>query len=230
MVMELVFFLVILPAFGLIMSKVQSEKARREQREFKSYAGLHTEIVRPKPQQLRATTAKAGKPAETAQRKRGRPRKVQPEPQQPAVNLKKTAPAASTVKRPAEQEKPAAPDPEAAEAAGGQEPERVHPASAPQPFPQAFAGEVVAFSGTLPTMTRKEAVKAVKDRGGRAYESIHADCTILVVGEKPGKQQQERAERWNIKTITWEEWFKRAGISWRRRQVAMAIASDLKTA
>jgi NAD-dependent DNA ligase len=92
--------------------------------------------------------------------------------------------------------------------------------------PQSFAHEIVAFTGILPTMTRKEAIAATIQRGGKAYETINTTCTLLVIGQRPGNQQQERAERWNIKTITWEEWFKRAEISWKRRQFMQAQAAS----
>ena len=114
---------------------------------------------------------------------------------------------------------PAEPDKPAADPA----PVKSEPANAPQSFPQKFSGEVVAFTGTLPTMTRAEAIKATKDRGGRAFENVNTHCTLLVIGQRPGKQQQERAAGWNIKTITWEEWFMRAEISYRRRMIAQSM-------
>lgn len=127
------------------------------------------------------------------------------------------------------QEKPQAPKPVPAPA-HVPESAPVQPAAenAAKSFPQTFTGEVVAFTGTLPTMTRKEAIQATKDRGGRAYETINSRCTLLVIGQRPGRQQQDRAESWNVPTITWEEWFQRAEISWRRRQYMKALASELK--
>ena len=100
------------------------------------------------------------------------------------------------------------------------------PANAPKSFPQKFTGEAVAFTGTLPTMTRKEAIQATEKRGGRAFETINTKCTLLVIGERPGKQQLERAATWNIQTITWEEWFQQAEISWRMRKYCAAMAAE----
>lgn len=102
--------------------------------------------------------------------------------------------------------------------------------NARQSFPQTFTGEVVAFTGTLPTMTRKEAIRATNDRGGRAYESINTHCTLLVVGERPGNNQLERADNWAIKKITWEQWFERAEISWRRRKIAQSMMKESRAA
>lgn len=102
--------------------------------------------------------------------------------------------------------------------------------NAAQSFPQKFAGEVVAFTGTLPTMTRAEAIIATEDRGGRAYQNINTKCTLLVIGQRPGANQMDRAKLWNIETITWEEWFARAEISWRRRQYAQAMRKENRAA
>ena len=100
-------------------------------------------------------------------------------------------------------------------------PETTSGSAQPAPeVPQSFAGEKVAFTGTLPTMTRSEAIAQTRLRGGAGYEKISTACTLLVVGQRPGETQLARAEQWNIPTITWEEWFHRAGISWRRRAAA----------
>lgn len=58
-----------------------------------------------------------------------------------------------------------------------------------------FAGEVVAFTGTIPGMTRREAMQAVEANGGKAYSTMPAAATLLVVGEKPGSEKLELAER-----------------------------------
>lgn len=58
-----------------------------------------------------------------------------------------------------------------------------------------FGGEIVAFTGTIPGMTRREAMQAVEANGGRAYSTMPAAATLLVVGEKPGSEKLELAER-----------------------------------
>lgn len=58
-----------------------------------------------------------------------------------------------------------------------------------------FAGEIVAFTGTIPGMTRREAMQAVEANGGKAYSAMPAAATLLVVGEKPGSEKLELAER-----------------------------------
>ena len=60
----------------------------------------------------------------------------------------------------------------------------------------AFAGHVVSFTGTLTGMTRAEAIKAVEDNGGKAYTTMPAGTTLLVVGENPGMGKMDKADRW----------------------------------
>lgn len=107
-----------------------------------------------------------------------------------------------------------APDPAPAPAADAMKPF--------QPL-QSFRGEKVAFSGKLPTMTRAEAIKEVEKRGGSGFQRIGARCTVLVVGQDAHETTLQKARSWNIPTITWEEWFNRAEISWKRRKYAQAM-------
>lgn len=58
-----------------------------------------------------------------------------------------------------------------------------------------FGGEIVAFTGTIPGMTRREVMQAVEANGGKAYSTMPAAATLLVVGEKPGSEKLELAER-----------------------------------
>lgn len=124
------------------------------------------------------------------------------------ISEAKPAPAPAPV-----QEAPAAP--EAAPA----------PAKRPETIsaPEAFSGEAVAFTGRIPTMTRAEAIKEVQKRGGSGFQRICSRCTVLVIGQEARETTIEKARGWNIPTITWEEWFARAEISWRRRQHAQAM-------
>jgi hypothetical protein len=85
------------------------------------------------------------------------------------------------------------------------------PASAVLPLPNAaggFSGEVIAFTGTLDCATREAAMSRVAIAGGRAYDTMPAGVTLLVVGKKPGKNKLEKARRWNIPVID-ESAFKR---------------------
>lgn len=129
--------------------------------------------------------AKTSKPARTAAqppRKRGRPRKNPPK--QPAAPRQQAKPAAQVLADP-------------------------HPVNS-APKKGAFAGETVAFTGTCPKMERRYMVSHVNRLGGQGYETINTRCTLLVVAENPGKNQLDKAARWHIPTITWEEWWERA--------------------
>ena len=65
----------------------------------------------------------------------------------------------------------------------------------------AFAGETVAFTGTLPEMKRADAMRAVEANGGRAYDTMPAGTTLLVVGDRPGACKMDKADKWGVKKI-----------------------------
>lgn len=71
----------------------------------------------------------------------------------------------------------------------------------------AFAGQTVAFTGTLKNMTRQQAIQAVIDNGGKAFCSMPAGTTMLVVGDKPGTAKLDLAEQrlGQIRKITAEQ-------------------------
>lgn len=73
-----------------------------------------------------------------------------------------------------------------------------------------FEGEFVSFTGICPKLERRAMIAHTNRLGGHGYETINTRCTLLVIGEKPGKNQLERAAKWNVKQITWQEWYKRA--------------------
>ena len=70
----------------------------------------------------------------------------------------------------------------------------------------AFAGHTVAFTGKLPGMTRAEAIAAVVANGGKAYETMPAGTTLLVVGDNKGRNsgKLDKADRWigQVRKIT----------------------------
>lgn len=86
---------------------------------------------------------------------------------------------------------------------------KAEPVSMSAPMSSAgFSGEIVAFTGALECATREAAIGRVKLAGGKAYPSMPAGVTLLVVGDKPGKGKLDKARRWNIPTIDEDE-FKR---------------------
>ena len=80
------------------------------------------------------------------------------------------------------------------------------PAPAPDPGPKPFAGQVVSFTGTLKSMRRAQAIEMVKAAGGRAYESMPAGTTLLVIGDTKGRNtnKMDLAGEWigQVKRIT----------------------------
>ncbi len=68
----------------------------------------------------------------------------------------------------------------------------------------AFAGQTVAFTGRLEGMTRAEAIKAVQNNGGKAFETMPAGTTLLVVGRNPGMKKMDKADEWigQVRKIT----------------------------
>lgn len=97
----------------------------------------------------------------------------------------------------------------AAEAAKTQRAQAI-PESALPSGAQPFAGEIVAFTGENPKMTHRHMIEHVNRLGGKGYDDVYVRTTLLVVGEKPGKGKLDKAARYNIPTITWEEWWERA--------------------
>ena len=170
----LVFFL--MPVLSAIHSSRAEAKRQREAAAAK--AAREEAAAKIRAQREAEKAAKKAEAAAQPKRKRGRPRK---QPQEtPATQRPETIPAPSPAAN-------LAPVPE----------------PAPQPVAQAqrrgndaFAGQTVAFTGTLPGMTRREAIAAVQANGGRAFEDMPAGTTMLVVGENPGMRKLDKADEW----------------------------------
>lgn len=72
----------------------------------------------------------------------------------------------------------------------GVEPEAGRQLRADQPF----SGQVFLFTGTLTTLSRTEAKKLVKDRGGQIATTVSQKMTHLVAGEKAGSKLTKAKE------------------------------------
>ena len=169
-------------------AKKRKKIAAKESREAARREALRRFNEQRKAEKEAEKAAKAAMP----KRKPGRPRK-NPLPEQRPENISQ---ATHDPVQP-EPAKPAAPDP-------------VQPEPS-KPFTycgnNAFAGQTVAFTGTLPGMTRSEAIKAVQDNGGKAFETMPAATTILVVGDRPGMRKMDKADDWHVRKITAAEFF-----------------------
>ena len=171
-------------AYMVFMLSRPAAARRKMQREKERQAAERQAKAEARKQEQAA--AKASKPAPVAAqppRKRGRPRKNPPKQPNPAAPVPAERPAPVPV-----------------------EPKPVNNA----PKTGAFAGEVVAFTGTCPKMERRYMVSHVNRLGGQGYETINTRSTLLVVAENPGRNQLDKAARWHVPTITWEEWWERA--------------------
>ena len=68
-------------------------------------------------------------------------------------------------------------------------------------------GKSVVFTGTLQTMTRQQAKIQAEQLGYKVLTEISKNTTYLVCGDKPGSKIK-KAEDFNVKILTEEEWKK----------------------
>lgn len=158
-------------ALAAIGALIVAARNRRQRREAERLQAEKAAAARIKP-----AAAHPVKDAQQPKRKRGRPRKIQPDPvarQSAPVTPASESPATDPVR-----------------------PETISAPALPFKGNNMFAGHVVAFTGTLKGMTRAEAIKAVEANGGRAFDTMPAGTTLLVVGENPGAAKLDKADKW----------------------------------
>ncbi len=73
-----------------------------------------------------------------------------------------------------------------------------------------FEGEIFVFTGALTRLTREEAEKEVKQRGGKATSTVSKKTTCIVAGDKAGSKLK-KAEQLGIKVIDETEFLKLIG-------------------
>ena len=66
-----------------------------------------------------------------------------------------------------------------------------------------FAGKIFVLTGSLSTMTRSEASKKIKERGGEVSSSVSRNTDYVIAGESPGSKY-DRAIELNIPILTEE--------------------------
>jgi len=66
---------------------------------------------------------------------------------------------------------------------------------------QTLAGRAVVVTGTLESMSREEAVEAVKARGGTSPGSVSKKTSYLVAGAEPGQAKMTKAESCGVPII-----------------------------
>ncbi len=73
-----------------------------------------------------------------------------------------------------------------------------------------FAAETFVLTGTLPTLSRKEASQIIKRLGGKVVSSVSSKTDFVLAGEKAGAKL-EKAEKLGVSVLTEEELLRRAG-------------------
>ncbi len=78
------------------------------------------------------------------------------------------------------------------------------------PSGKAFAGQVVAFTGSIPGVKRADAIAEVKRQGGRAYNGdMGTDVTMIIVGNVRNETEKlKKAKAWGIKQVPASEWLR----------------------
>jgi len=73
--------------------------------------------------------------------------------------------------------------------------------------PQIFKGQTFVITGTLPTLSREDAKKMIKERGGKVSSSVSPKTEYVLAGDDPGNKYDD-AKRLTIKIIDEEEFRK----------------------
>jgi tetratricopeptide (TPR) repeat protein len=105
------------------------------------------------------------------------------------------------------------------------------------PFPQpgVLSGQIVVFTGTLASMTHREAMDLVQQHGGRAMFTVTSHATLLVIGEEGwaveddgrASQKLEQALRFaaegrQIRVVAESDWLQMLGLEERREDIRRA--------
>lgn len=197
--------LILLPILSLRYSARKAEEARREQEAERAAVEEQRRIEAERKQAIKAAKAaerEKAKAAREAEQERKRADRLEIARQRAEYAERELA---------AKRELKAL---ERAQIIPVQDDQPDKPAVTERPKPKitgnnAFKGHVVAFTGKLPGMTRREAIKAVQDNGGRAYEKMPVGTTLLVVGDKPGMCKMDKADEWigQVRKITAAQFF-----------------------
>jgi DNA ligase (NAD+) len=80
----------------------------------------------------------------------------------------------------------------------------VQPRAAAAPVVGPFSGQTFVFTGTMSRMTRPEAERLVRSRGGRAGSSVSSRTDYVVAGEAAGSKL-EKARRLKVRVLSEDE-------------------------
>jgi DNA ligase (NAD+) len=73
--------------------------------------------------------------------------------------------------------------------------------------PQALAGKIFVLTGSLPTLTRDQAMAMIESRGGRVTSSVSKKTDFVLAGAEPGSKL-DKANQLGVKVIDEDEFRK----------------------
>ena len=85
----------------------------------------------------------------------------------------------------------------------------VHPEEMQAAAEGVFSGMSIVVTGTLPTLSRKQAEELIRSKGGNASSSVSKKTAFVVVGEDAGSKLT-KAQSLGVETISEEELLRRA--------------------
>jgi len=75
---------------------------------------------------------------------------------------------------------------------------------------QIFAGKTFVLTGTLPDLSRDDATKMIKERGGKVSSTVSKKTDFVLLGENPGSKAAT-AEELGVKMLGEKEFLKMVG-------------------
>ncbi|HKK44008.1 MAG TPA: BRCT domain-containing protein, partial [Balneolaceae bacterium] len=75
---------------------------------------------------------------------------------------------------------------------------------------QKLEGKKLVLTGSLPSLTRKEATELIEKHGGTTTSSVSSNTDYVLAGESPGKKY-DKAQELNIPILNQNEFLKLIG-------------------
>jgi DNA ligase (NAD+) len=88
----------------------------------------------------------------------------------------------------------------------------VPPSPSPRLGPRPLEGKTIVFTGELISLSRSEAERLTRERGGTAASTVSSQTSFLVAGPQAGSKLS-KAQKWGIEIIDEKEFLRRAHLS-----------------